>query len=110
MSSLRAQFIAVFCMRWLCLTQNARSGIDSELWRKIRRWARSDSSIRSHNHSDHIERVLDDNYAYINDLTGFELEMSRTCDVGILDDTFLPSEYAVGLMNNSYFRDDISAE
>ena len=64
----------------------------------------------SGNQSAQIERVLTQPYAYINDVTGFELEMSRTCDLGLLDDLFLPAEYAVGLLENSYFTVDISAE
>ena len=64
----------------------------------------------SGNQTAQIERVLTQPYAYINDVTGFELEMSRTCDLGLLDDLFLPAEYAVGLLENSYFTADISAE
>ena len=90
--------------------QNARSGIEKKIWEKIRGWSRDDSAVLSGNQSAQIERVLTQPYAYINDVTGFELEMSRTCDLGLLDDLFLPAEYAVGLLENSYFTADISAE
>ena len=58
----------------------------------------------------HVARVRSEAYAYINDLTSFELEVARACDVGIVDERFLPIEYSIALPNNSYFVSELSLE
>ena len=105
---LRSRVCACVCTS--VFLQRARSGFEQRLWRRIIAWSDDDVSIRSPSQTEHVERVRGEAYAYINDLTSFELEVSRSCDVGIVNEHFLPVEYSVALRNNSYFASRISLE
>ena len=47
----------------------AKAGQDKALWDKISKWAEEDPTILGKSHSDHIQRTLEENYAYIQDRT-----------------------------------------
>lgn len=53
-----------------------------------------------------LSQVLQGGYAYINDKTGFELEMAKEtgCEIDMIKDEFIPFQYAVGLQNNSAYK------
>ena len=49
--------------------QKARSGQDKALWDRIMEYASEDPLVLSDDHDDHVNKVISENYAYIQDKT-----------------------------------------
>ena len=56
------------------------------------------------------QRVNSGKYAYINDKTVLEGELTKHCHLGIIKEEFLPMEYGMGAHNNSAYTDMFSKE
>ena len=52
--------------------------------------------------------VFSDNYAVVMDMTKLEAEMAMSCDIAMMEKTFFPIQYAVGLQNNSVYNEAVS--
>ena len=88
--------------------QTSQNNVYAEAWQDITTLYETDPVVLSADHQEHIDKVLEGNYAYIGDKTGFETAMSQHCNLEVVKDEFLPSQYAIGLQNNSAFVDIVS--
>jgi hypothetical protein len=80
------------------------------VWEKMEKFAKNDPDILSDNHQHHINKVFSEPYAYIQDKTSLEVEMSKQCDVDMIKEAIMPLDYSVGMQNNSAYVDVINAE
>ena len=69
-----------------------------------------DPDILSPNHTLQLQKVLDERYAYIADVTGIQAEMAVNCHLTMLDLRFIASHYCICLQNNSAYKDIVKNE
>ncbi len=59
----------------------------------------------SQDQSIHYQNVYDGGYVYFADLTQFQIEKEKNCDLAILDEKIAPLLYGVGAQNNSVYTE-----
>ena len=64
----------------------------------------------SPDHSQHLDMVKEGGYTYFADITTFELEVAKNCDLAIMKEKFAPLLYAIGTQNNSVYIDMFSEQ
>ena len=75
---------------------------------KIKSFEENQGFVLSSSHAEHLDHMYSSNYAYICDMTGIEVELSKNCDVEVMKERFLIAPYSIGLQDNSAYRDSIS--
>jgi hypothetical protein len=80
------------------------------MWNGIVKFNQTDPSVLSSNPAEHINKVLEGEYAYIADKTYMELAMAKHCDLVMGSADILPLQYAIGLPENSPFTGMFSDE
>lgn len=71
-------------------------------------FAESDPSVLSSNQSEHLQKVWEGDYAYIQDRTPLLVQASKdkNCELVIMPDGFLPMPFGIGLQKGSpYYAD-----
>ena len=56
----------------------------------------------------HVQRTLNDNYAYIGNMASLTPTIEQNCELMILEETFLPLQYAIALQKGSPLTDTVS--
>ena len=80
------------------------------MWNTMVRDAERDPDILSPNHSLQLQKVLDERYAYITDVTAIQTEMAVNCHLTMLDLRFMPLHYSLGFQNNTAYKDIVKEE
>lgn len=62
----------------------------------------------SDSHEAHIKMVKEGGYAYMNDKSGMVKWVSKECDLVLIKEEFFPMTYAIGLPNDSPYKDMFS--
>ncbi|KAL8619703.1 hypothetical protein ACOMHN_025789 [Nucella lapillus] len=57
---------------------------------------------------DHVQRTLRTNYAYVSNMASLSLTLAQHCNLMILEETFLPLQYAIALQKGSPLTDTVS--
>ncbi|XP_076464732.1 putative glutamate receptor [Babylonia areolata] len=57
---------------------------------------------------DHVLRTLREDYAYVGNTASLSLTLAEYCDLMILEETFLPLQYAIALQKRSPLTDTVS--
>lgn len=73
------------------------------MWSRMEIFKEKDPTVLSTNQTLLIRKVLDGGYALLGDKTGFEMVMSKHCDLDMLKEKFIPQTYSPGLHNNSAY-------
>ena len=79
-----------------------------KFWRRVNEFSWVDKDVLSTVQSVHIAKVMRGKYAYLNDLSGFVVEILNNCALMTLKDELLPLQYAGGLQEHSAYREDFS--
>ena len=69
-----------------------------------------DADILSANQSLQLQKVVDERYVYITDVTSIQAEMAVNCHLTMLDLRFMPLHYCFGFQNNSAYKDIANEE
>ena len=91
--------------------QFSEEGVYKRLWAKIVRFEEAGLPVLSTSHSFHIERASQagSTYAYINEVSNSRLVATKSnCTLLILPETFFSNKYAVGMQNNSVYKEVIN--
>ena len=76
------------------------------MWRKIEVFNLSDPGVLGLDNNRHIQKVKEENYAYIIDYTAVRLARSHDCSFAAINDRFdFMYPYAVGFPRNSALRE-----
>ena len=73
------------------------------MWSKVRAWAADDPGYLTTNVTVHYARLLQGSYAFIGDRATFERWKAARCDLELARETLLPTDYGVGLPNDSAY-------
>lgn len=76
--------------------------------KKMKEFSREHAGEKINETSDHVKRTLRENYAYISNMASLTLTIDNNCDLMILDETFLPLQYAIALQKGSPLTDTVS--
>ena len=57
-----------------------------------------------------MDMVHSGGYTYIADMTALELEAANDCNLAIMKEQFVPMHYALGMQNNSVYKDLFSEQ
>lgn len=90
--------------------QSSSANIWTKLRKRMEEFAETDPLIYTLNDTIHLQRVIQGGYAYIGDTTSFEVEMSKTCNIDMIRDQFVPEQYSVALWKNSAYWKVVNAE
>ncbi len=58
--------------------------------------------------NDQLKMVYSNDYVYFTDLSTYEVERTKTCDLMLMREQFSPMFYAFGVQNNSAYVDIFS--
>ena len=64
----------------------------------------------SPDNAEHIRRVRQGGYAYIADVTTFNLVQFKHCELAVMEKRFAPLLYGIGAQNNSVYTDIFSEQ
>ena len=84
----------------------AEDDLIQKIWKKMNK--QEDFRAVSSDHNTHMQLVYGGEYAYLSDLISFEVEMSNSCNLEVMKEKFSPVYYAIGVQNNSAYRDVLS--
>ena len=90
------------------ISQISESPLLKKMWAKMNQLIREGTDVLSGDHQKHLNMVYEGNYAYFSDLSTFELETAKRCDLAVIKDKFAPVHYTIGLQNNSAYYDIFS--
>ena len=91
--------------------QYSKEGIYKKLWTRIKQFENEGLPILSFDHNLHLQRTGQEGnkYAYINDVSSSRLVSAKSnCSVSIMPEYFFSLKYAVGMQNNSVYRELIN--
>ena len=91
--------------------QTSPTEVYQRIWRRIEHHKHNPSpphDILDQSTANHLLRVKQGGYALVSDVTTFELERSKGCEISMMDETFFPMRYAMALQNNSAYREIVS--
>ena len=74
----------------------------------MKEFSREHASEKINETSDHVKRTLRENYAYVSNMASLTLTIDNNCDLMILEETFLPLQYAIALQKGSPLTDTVS--
>ncbi|XP_050405578.2 glutamate receptor ionotropic, kainate 1 [Patella vulgata] len=96
---------------WSTLFRSADSGIYKAIGEGLTRFNATDIGVLSIKTEDHFQKLYNEKYAYIADMTSFQLLMSHhNCSFYIIKERFLPLYYSIGLPLDSSLQDTVSTE
>ena len=78
------------------------------MWEKFLQSQAHDKNVFSLDYNVHIEKVKEENYVYLTDFSGAVSAKSRDCSLDVLKEIFNPSDYTLGLQNNSVYTHIVS--
>ncbi len=93
-----------------CLIQKSNEPVYKKMWKSMMRHVERDADILSANHSLQLQKVIDERYVYITDVTATQTEMSVNCHITMLDLRFMPLHYSLSFQNNSAYKDIANEE
>ena len=79
-------------------------------WSGITKFVDDGIPVLSSNYSKHVEMVEKGHYTNLADITSFELEVEKNCDLAIMKEKLAPMVYGVGTQNNSVYTEMFSEE
>ncbi len=86
--------------------QQANSPTEQEMWKKIKHFNTSDPSVLGLDNNRHIQKVKEDNYAYIVDYTTVSLARSQDCNFAAIQDRFpFMFPFSLGFPRNSALKE-----
>ena len=77
----------------------------ADIWKNMKRFDEYDDDILSSGYGSMSEKVKSDNFVYFIDSTHIQYEMSMDCNLCQLSENLLTTNYAVGLQQNSAYKD-----
>ncbi|KAK7104405.1 hypothetical protein V1264_019127 [Littorina saxatilis] len=75
----------------------------NQLWSNVQKWSADDPSFLTTDVNLHYARLLEGEYAFVSDRATFERWKATRCDLELGRESFLPTDYGVGLPNDSAF-------
>lgn len=94
---------------YLCL-QESNSEQFQRIWRRMKKFQEEGVAALSSDHSLHIQMLYQGGYAYLSDLSTYENEKAKGCDLAIMRERFSPLYYGIGFQNNSAYEEVFSNE
>ena len=79
-----------------------------KLWMKLTQTLESGFGALSGNPDVHMNYVHQQDYVFITDEMTVEIEQSKSCEISVGREKYMPMKYGVGLQNNSVYTDMIS--
>ncbi|XP_063406491.1 glutamate receptor ionotropic, kainate 4-like isoform X2 [Mytilus trossulus] len=93
---------------WVTWFEQATVPYLQAVWNGIIATNQTDPRVLSTIPKVHMQKIREDNYAYIAEKSFFEIEATFDCDLQIAKEEFLPLQYAIGLPNNSPYTNIFS--
>ena len=75
-----------------------------KIWKMMKKFQSNGRPVLTNNHSLHLKMVNEGGYAYFSDMASLEIELEKTCDLALMKEQFAPLHYAIGLQNNSAYK------
>ena len=88
--------------------QSSEAQVYAGINQRLEEGAKEHSFVLSSSHGEHLLHMYSSKYAYIADMTGIWVELSKSCDVEVMKEKFLMAPYSIGLQDNSAYREVIS--
>ena len=82
--------------------------LQKTIYAKMKEFVSKDKDALSTSHQKHLEMVYEGKYVYFSDLSSFQMEMTKRCDLALIRDKFTSVYYTIGLQNNSAYYDIFS--
>ena len=94
----------------ICLIQESNDPVLRSMWKSMMQDVERDADILSANHTLQMQKVADERYAYIIDVTAIQTEMAVNCHLTMLELRFMPLRYSLGFQNNTAYKDIANEE
>lgn len=88
--------------------QKTQLGNYKKLWNMILDKRQDKPDVISSDHLRHLEMVSEGYYAYMTDATTSHISMSQDCSLAVMQEPLYSDIYAIGVQNNSAYRNLLS--
>ena len=82
----------------------SKGGVINKLWTMMTHFQSKGRPVLTNNHSLQLTMVNQGGYAYFSDVASLEIELEKTCELSLMKERFAPLQYAIGLQNNSAYK------